>query len=76
MNQDVFEDNMKRNSDLWNTWSSCVMQMLKRQTRVKGAVKLLTVLIKCFFAMFISLMKYVSLIQERPAIPRLELTRR
>ena len=26
---------MKRNSDLWNTWSSCVMQMLKRQTRVK-----------------------------------------
>ena len=76
MNQDVFEDNMKRNSDLWNTWSSCVMQMLKRQTRVKGAVKLLTALIKCFFAMFISLMKYVSLIQERPTIPRLELTRR
>ena len=33
------EDNMKRNSDLWNTWSSCVMQMLKRQTRVKGAVR-------------------------------------
>ena len=31
---------MKRNSDLRNTWSnsSCVMQMLKRQTRVKGAV--------------------------------------
>ena len=29
---------MKRNSDLRNTWSSCLMQMLKRQTRVKGAV--------------------------------------
>ena len=29
---------MKRNSDLRNTWSSCVMQMLKRQTRMKGAV--------------------------------------
>ena len=29
---------MKRNSDLRNTWSSCTMQMLKRQTRVKGAV--------------------------------------
>ena len=27
---------MKRNSDLRNTWSSCAMQMLKRQTRVKG----------------------------------------
>ena len=30
---------MKRNSDLRNTWSSCVMQMLKRQTRVTGAVR-------------------------------------
>ena len=29
---------MKRNSDLRNTWYSCVMQMLKRQTLVKGAV--------------------------------------
>ena len=30
---------MKRNSDLRNMiWSSCVMQMLKWQTRVKGAV--------------------------------------
>ena len=29
---------MKRNSGLRNTWSSCVMQMLKRQTRVKGAL--------------------------------------
>ena len=29
---------MKRNSDLRNTCSSCVMQMLKWQTRVKGAV--------------------------------------
>ena len=32
---------MKRNSDLQNTWSSCVMQMLKQQTRVKGAVRML-----------------------------------
>ena len=39
INPDVFVDNMKRNSDPWNTWSSCVT-MLKRQTRVKGAVRL------------------------------------
>ena len=32
-------DNMKRNSDLQSTWSSCVIQMLKRQTRVKGGVR-------------------------------------
>ena len=38
INPHVFVDNLKRNSDLQNTWSSCVMQMLKRQTRVKGAV--------------------------------------
>ena len=38
INPDVFMDNMKRNSDLQNTWSSCVMQMLKWQTQVKGAV--------------------------------------
>ena len=38
INQDVFVDNMKRNSDLQNTWSSCVKQMLKWQTRVKGTV--------------------------------------
>ena len=38
INQDVFVDNMKRNPDLQNAWSSCVMQMLKRQTRVKGGV--------------------------------------
>ena len=37
INPDVFVDNMKRNSNLKNT-SSFVMQMLKRQTRVKGAV--------------------------------------
>ena len=37
INPDLFEDNMKRNSDLRNTWSSCVMQMLKQQTRVKAA---------------------------------------
>ena len=38
INPGVFVDNMKSNSDLQNTWSSCVMQKLKRQTRVKGAV--------------------------------------
>ena len=38
INPDVFVDNMKRNSDFQNTWSSCVIQMLKRQTQVKGAV--------------------------------------
>ena len=38
INPDVFANNMERNSDLQNTWSSCAMQMLKRQTRMKGAV--------------------------------------
>ena len=38
INPDVFVDNMKRNSDLQNTWSSCVMLMLKWQTQVKGGV--------------------------------------
>ena len=30
-NPDVFVDNMKRNSDLQRTWSSCVIQMLNQQ---------------------------------------------
>ena len=40
---------MKRNSDLRNTWSSCVMQMLKRQTRVKGAVSCVSIQGQCIF---------------------------
>ena len=31
INPDVFVDNMKRNSGLQNTWSSCIIQMLQRQ---------------------------------------------
>ena len=40
INPDVLVNNMKRNSDILNlnTWSPCVMQMLKRQTQVKGTV--------------------------------------
>ena len=38
INPNVFVDNMKRSLDLQNSWYFCVMQMLKRQIRVKGAV--------------------------------------
>ena len=38
INPDVFVDNMKRSSDLQNIWSYCVIQMLKRQARLKEAV--------------------------------------
>ena len=37
MNPDVFVENMKRNTDLQNTWFSSDIQMLKRQAQVKGA---------------------------------------
>ena len=65
-NPDVFVDNMKRNSDLQSTWSSCVIQMLNRQARVKGAVRNFFLKIEDGFQPMVHMvLKFIYIINKR-----------